>query len=150
VAKQDIVIVSKTLFLVMKNLTVVLIVVRIRLLKTIKNCRNQELFFVIDDLIERTSVNEAMRLDESHVHIIVLQHPFHSEDRLSITVPSQLLFHGAILIKTLMNLNHSYQSNSYSILSPISYSTTTIPQNQLNKSFVPIQRAAQKVRPSKD
>jgi len=46
--------------------------------------------------------------------------------------------------------NQGSNTPSYSILSPISYSTTTIPQNQLNKSFVPIQRAAQKVRPSKD
>jgi hypothetical protein len=46
--------------------------------------------------------------------------------------------------------NQGGNTPSYSILTPISYSTTTIPQNQLNKSFVPIQRAAQKVRPSKD
>ena len=46
--------------------------------------------------------------------------------------------------------NQGGNTPSYSILSPISYSTTTIPQNQLNKSFVPIQRAAQKVRPSAD
>jgi len=47
VAKQDIVNVSKTIFHVLKNVTVVLIVVRIRLLRTIKNCRNQELTFVL-------------------------------------------------------------------------------------------------------
>jgi hypothetical protein len=46
-AKQDIVIVSKTTLRVLKNVTVVLIVVRIRLLRTIKNCRNQELTFVL-------------------------------------------------------------------------------------------------------
>jgi len=40
--------------------------------------------------------------------------------------------------------NQGGNTPSYSILSPINYST--IPQNQLNKSFVPIQCAAQKVR----